>query len=275
MKRLILILSVCLWAQLVLAGAVDTVSVYSASMKKNIKCVIIKPDDYSSSGKKYAVVYLLHGHGGNYSQWPRLAPQLKEKVDQMQLIIVCPDGGYGSWYLDSPVDSSFRYETFAGKELIPYIDTHYRTQADKNHRAITGLSMGGHGGLFLGIRHPDLFGAVGSTSGGVDIRPFPKNWDLTKRLGDTICCRENWEKNTVINLVDGLKNGDLRLIIDCGVSDFFIQVNRNLHEKLLAMKIDHDYYERPGGHNNTYWKNSIDYQLMFFKKFFDEASASK
>lgn len=270
MKLIILILGAMLCSQLVIAGEVDTVSVFSESMKKEIKCVVIKPDNYKK-GKKYPVVYLLHGYGGSYSQWPTLAPQLRDRVDQLQLIIVCPDGGYGSWYLDSPLDSSFRYETFVSKELIFFIDQHYQTLADKNHRAISGLSMGGHGGLFLGIRHRDLFGSAGSTSGGVDIRPFPKNWDLAKRLGDTICCKQNWEENTVINQVNNLKNGDLKLIIDCGVADFFIQVNRNLHQKLLAMKIDHDYYERPGAHNNAYWKNSIDYQLMFFKKFFDES----
>lgn len=263
------LLSVCLYGELLYAGEADTVSVYSASMRKDIKCVVIRPGNYTGSTKAYPVVYLLHGYGGSYNQWPRLAPQLKNEADEFQIIIVCPDGGTGSWYLDSPVDSSFRYETFVSKELIAYIDSHLRTMPDRNHRAITGLSMGGHGGLYLGIRHKDLYGAAGSTSGGVDIRPFPKNWDLAKRLGDTICCMQNWEKYTVMNVADSLHNKDLRLIIDCGISDFFLQVNRNLHQKLLQMKIEHDYTERPGAHNNEYWKNSIDYHLLFFKKFFD------
>jgi S-formylglutathione hydrolase FrmB len=129
--------------------------------------------------------------------------------------------------------------------------------------------MGGHGGLYLAMKHKNLFGAAGSTSGGVDIRPFPNNWDLSKRLGDTINFKKNWEENTVINLADSLKNNELHIIFDCGLEDFFLQVNRNLHNKLVIMKIDHDYIERPGGHNKVYWKNSIDYQLIFFSKFFD------
>jgi len=252
-----------------MAGNADTIAVYSAAMHKSIPCVIITPTGYRTAVKRFPVIYLLHGHGGNYAQWPRLAPQLKDKADELKLIIVCPDGGVSSWYFDSPVDSTFRYETFVTKELVPWIDGNYPTRADRRHRAITGLSMGGHGGLYLGIRHKDLFGGAGATSGGVDIRPFPNNWDLKKRLGDTACCAANWEKNTVINVAEGLKNGDLKLIIDCGVNDFFLEVNRSLHRKLLSRNIDHDYTERPGAHNNAYWKNSIDYQLLFFSRFFE------
>lgn len=271
MKIMMIGIAACLLWQNIFAGEVDTISVYSMSMKKNISCVIIKPDSYKNHGHLFPVVYLLHGYGGSYNQWIKLAPQLKNKVDELQLIIVCPDGGFGSWYFDSPVDSSFRYETFVSKEVKDYVDKNYHTIADNKHRAITGLSMGGHGAFYLGIRHNEVYGAAGSISGGVDIRPFPKNWDLSKRLGDTICCKINWEKNTVINMTGTLKNGDLALIFDCGVDDFFIEVNRNLNKKLVEMKIDHDYTERPGAHTAAYWKNSIDYQLMFFKKFFEKS----
>jgi len=253
------------------AAEVDSIDVFSASMKKNIRCVVIKPTGYKKAKNNFPVVYLLHGHSGNYRGWISLAPQLKSKADEMRLIIVCPDGGFSSWWLDSPVDSSYRYETFVSKELVSYIDKTYKTVSDRQHRAITGLSMGGHGGLYLSILHKDVFGAAGSTSGGVDIRPFPNNWDLKKRLGDTICCKQNWENHTVINLVNQLQNGDLKIIVDCGLQDFFLEVNRNLHKKLMEQRVEHDYIERPGGHNNKYWKNSIDYQLLFFKKYFDDA----
>ncbi|MES1218472.1 MAG: alpha/beta hydrolase family protein [Bacteroidota bacterium] len=252
------------------ASTLDTIAVYSKSMHKNIKCVIIQPQKASNETTRYPVIYLLHGYSGSYAQWPGLAPQLQQQADDFKIIFVCPDGGYGSWYVDSPVNDSIRYETFVSKELIEFIDSRYPTIADKPHRAITGLSMGGHGGLYLGIRHKDVYGAAGATSGGVDIRPFPNNWDLKKDLGDTICCKVNWEKNTVINVMDNLKDGELKLIIDCGLDDFFLEVNRNLHKKLMDRKISHDYIERPGAHNGAYWNNSIDYQVLFFHKFFME-----
>lgn len=253
------------------AGQTDTISIRSVIMNKDIRCVVIRPDPRKSKGKRFPVVYLLHGYSGSYNQWPKLAPQLPARADELQMIIVCVDGGFSSWYFDSPVDSTYRYETYVSREVVEYVDKAYPTLADREHRAITGLSMGGHGGLYLALRHQAVYGAAGSTSGGVDIRPFPKNWDLAQRLGDSTCCYDNWNRNTVINLVDSLKNGALAIIFDCGTQDFFLGVNRALHEKLLGLKVDHDYTERPGGHNSKYWQNSIDYQLVFFSKYFRKA----
>jgi S-formylglutathione hydrolase FrmB len=253
------------------AGNVDTITVYSNAMHKGIKCVIITPADYKRSTKAYPVVYLLHGYAGNYTRWLTVAPQLKSKPDEMQMIIVCPDGGYGSWYIDSPADSTIRYETFTGTELVNHIDSTYKTYKDRAHRAITGLSMGGHGGLYLAIRHKEVFGAAGSISGLVDLSFFPKGMNFEMLFGDSTVYADNLQKNSVINAVNNLKNRELTLTIDCGIYDFLIVPNRHLHEKLLKLRIEHDYAERPGIHNATYWRNSIDYQLLFFKKFFDEA----
>jgi S-formylglutathione hydrolase FrmB len=253
------------------AGNVDTINVFSSAMHKDIKCVVITPANYKKSGSFYPVVYLLHGYAGNYARWLTVAPQLKNKADEIQCIIVCPDGGYGSWYVDSPSDSSIRYETFTGTELVNHIDSSYKTYKDRAHRAITGLSMGGHGGLYLAIRHKEIFGAAGSISGLVDLSFFPKGMNFKSLFGDSTVYTANLQKNSVINMVDDLKNRDLKLTIDCGIYDFLIVPNRNLHQKLLKMRIEHDYAERPGIHNAVFWRNSIDYQLMFFKKFFEEA----
>lgn len=225
-KYLLLIVCLTAFSLKAFCGHVDTIQVYSAAMQKEIPCIVIVPDLYNELDVKYPVVYLLHGYSGNYLDWITRVPVLKDYVDEFHLIIVCPDGGYSSWYFDSPIDSTIRCETFIIRELIPAIDKRYHTVPDRKHRAITGLSMGGHGALYLAIRHRDEFGAVGSISGGVDIRPFPNNWDIKKRLGDITIDRENWEKNTVINLVDSLKNGDLKIAIDDGTKDIFIKVNR-------------------------------------------------
>ena len=174
------------------AATVDTVQTFSPSMKKNIKAVVVRPDDYASA-KELPVVYLLHGYSGNYSDWVVKAKGFEKAADLYQLLIVCPDGGYGSWYWDSPVDSSFRYETYVATELVAFIDSRYKTIKDRGGRGITGLSMGGHGALYLAFRHQDVFGAAGSMSGGVDIRPFPNNWDMAKRLGTYASQPQSWE----------------------------------------------------------------------------------
>ncbi|MFD1256893.1 alpha/beta hydrolase [Mucilaginibacter terrae] len=251
------------------AAKVDTISTYSIVMHKSIKSVVIIPDSYSGRNR-YPVVYLLHGYGGNYSNWMKNVKELKTWVDQYQLLIVCPDGGWSSWYLDSPVDSTSRYESYVASELVGFVDKNFHTIPKRTARAITGLSMGGHGALYLAIKHQDVFGAAGSMSGGVDIRPFPGNWELAKRLGTFAKQQENWDKNTVINMLNLLSPNSLALMMDCGTEDFFYKVNLALHEKLQYLNIPHDYVARPGTHNWSYWSNAIGYQLLFMHNYFSQ-----
>lgn len=249
------------------AAKVDTVSVYSHSMDKDIKTVVVTPDSYSNL-KKLPTVYLLHGYSGNYGSWVNDGPEVSNLSDMHDVIVVCPDGEFGSWYFDSPVDSKMMYETFVSKELVEWVDKNYNTVASRKGRAITGLSMGGHGGLYLGFRHQDVFGACGSMSGGVDIRPFPNNWDMAQRLGKQSEHPENWEKNTVINQLHLLTPNSIKIIIDCGTEDFFYDVNVKLHEELNYRNIPHDFISRPGAHNWPYWQNAVKYQFLFFSEYF-------
>ena len=155
-------------------------------------------------------------------------------------------------------------------DLVPFIVIHYPTKADAKYRAVTGLSMGGHGGLWLGIRHSDMWGNAGSTSGGVDICPFSKKWKMAEWLGSLEENEQVWHNHTVAGIIDSLQPGQLNIIFDCGVDDFFIDVNRTLHNTLLEKGVDHDYIERPGKHNVPYWRNSILYQLIFFSNCFNK-----
>ena len=129
--------------------------------------------------------------------------------------------------------------------------------------------MGGHGALYLAFKHQDTFGAAGSMSGGVDIQPFPLNWDIAKRLGPKDKYPERWKGNSVIELTYLLVPNRLALIVDCGKDDFFYDVNVQLHEKLLYNNIPHDFTIRPGVHNWEYWTNAVGYQLMYFDSFFN------
>jgi len=273
-KNILLSLLVFIIGMQAIASSSDTITLYSQFLKKESKFVVITPTSKSPNSKdqklqKYPVVYLLHGYSGNYSNWLKDAPQLNAKADELGIIIVTPDGGFGSWYFDSPINPSIKYESYITKELLPYIDSHYPVIDNKDARAITGLSMGGHGALYLAIKHLDQFGVAGSVCGGVDFRPFPNNWDIKKDLGTYADNKQNWDDNVVVNVANKLKNKDLAIIFDCGLDDFFLEVNRSLHQKLLEMKIDHDYIERPGSHNKAYWGSSIDYQLLYFKKYFN------
>ena len=249
------------------AARVDTVLTYSPGMKKSIKAVVVTPDSYDNS-RRFPVFYLLHGYSGNSKSWVNDMSSTISLADRHQFVIVCPDGGFSSWFFDSPADSAQRYETYISKELINWVDKNYKTIAGREGRAISGLSMGGHGGLYLGFRHQDVFGACGSMSGGVDIRPFPNNWDISKRLGKQSEHPENWEKNSVINQLYLLTPNSIKIILDCGTEDFFYDVNIRLHNELKYRNIPHDFISRPGGHDREYWENAVKYQALFFAEYF-------
>jgi len=268
MKHTLLLIYTLTIALFLNAAKVDTLVVYSNSMKKNTKTCVVTPDIYDKTGKSYPVLYLLHGYSGNHASWVNDFPQIKQYADQYRMIIVGADGGFSSWYFDSPVDSTMKYETYVIKELVGFIDNSFNTIKNREGRAVCGLSMGGHGALYLSIRHQDIFGASGSMSGGVDFRLFPQNWDLPKRLGDIALHPENWEKNTVTYQLYMIKNNKLAILIDCGIDDFFIAVNRQLHEKMLKLNIKHDYIEGPGGHTKEYWTTALQYQVLYFNNFF-------
>ncbi|MCB0572117.1 MAG: esterase family protein [Phaeodactylibacter sp.] len=267
MSFMILIWVSCL--NYIFAASADTVSVYSAAMGKNLPAIVVLPEHYGQAATPYPTVYLLHGAGGDYTNWLTLAPAIQQLADTYQVIIVCPDGGNTSWYFDSPVDPAMRFETFIAEELVPWVDGHYQTIQRRSRRAITGLSMGGHGAFYLALRHPGIWGAAGSMSGGLDIRPFPANWDIARRLGPYPTHRQSWEDNTVVNLLylwDS--NQPLELIFDCGTDDFFLDANRRVNQELGYLNIPHTYIERPGAHNWDYWQQAVKYQFLFFGEYF-------
>jgi S-formylglutathione hydrolase FrmB len=268
MQKMIVLSLLVLLSKFCFGGAVDTVSIYSKAMNKAMKCVVVKPDSYKKQAA-FPTVYLLHGYSGSYSDWIRKAPQIKQYADEYQTLIICPDGAYSSWYFDSPVDSSMRFETYIAKEVPAYIDAHYKTIKDRKFRAITGLSMGGHGGLFLGFRHADFFGACGSMSGALIIDYITKGYDVEKRLGDTTMNRHYYRELSVMNEMEHYPKDSIAIIMDCGTEDFIIQMSRMAHQKMLQLKIPHDYTERPGKHDWNYWANAVQYQLLYFRNYFD------
>jgi len=250
------------------AAQIDTLIIKSKSMKKEVPNLIITPKTYTTQSEAFPVLYLLHGATDSFTGWLTKVPNIQKLADAYNVIIICPDGGYTSWYFDSPIDPKMQYETYIAKELVKKIDKKYNTISNKKGRAITGLSMGGHGAFYLAFKHQDIWGAAGSMSGGVDIRPFPNNWDISKRIGTYAENKQKWEDNSVINMVYLLNGKDLKIIFECGVDDFFYDANKRLHEKLIERNIPHDYAERPGKHNWNYWSNAIKYQMLYFDTFF-------
>ncbi|MES2016055.1 MAG: alpha/beta hydrolase family protein [Pseudomonadota bacterium] len=275
MLRLGLLVSVL--AVLAPATASETVRlpIPSAAMKKAPYATLILPDDYRKGDTRYPTLYLLHGWAGNDTDWAAKS-SVGELADTYHMIIVMPDGGHDKWYVDSPVSPDDKYASYIGKEVVAFVDQRYRTLAHKHARAISGLSMGGFGALHIALDHADTFGAAGSISGGVDPRPFPDSWNIAGAFGDPLRNAEYWNAQAIINNAQRFNGAGIALAIDCGVDDFFMPGNRALHQRLLELKVAHDYTERPGGHNWDYWANAIKYQILYFStKFKDDKNAGR
>lgn len=278
MKNLkILVFAVLLFASsMSYAAKVDTLQIASTAIGKTYKAAVVLPNTYAKSKTAFPVMYLLHGAYGHFSDWLKNTPNKKlvqSLSDQYNLIIVMPEGETFSFYLDSPVNKESQFETFITQEVIQKVDQTYKTISNRTGRVITGLSMGGHGALYLSTRHPDLFCAAGSMSGAVDMGAM-LNRDSSAQVvklmqpvfGDKSGSTEMYEQHAVLGMLDKIKANKLPLIIDCGVDDFLIEPNRELHRRMVYNKIEHDYTERPGAHTWEYWENSLPYHVLFFSK---------
>lgn len=274
-KKLVFAALLCI-SSISYAAKVDTLQVPSTAMGKTYKAAVVTPNSYAKSKSAFPVMYLLHGAYGHFGDWLKNTPNKKlvqTLSDQYNMIIVMPEGETFSFYLDSPVNKESQFETFITQEVIQKVDKTYRTIANRTGRVITGLSMGGHGALYLSARHPDLFCAAGSMSGAVDMGAM-LNRDSSAQVvklmqpvfGDKSGSSEMYEQNSVLGMLDKLKANKLPLIVDCGVDDFLIEPNRELHRRLVYNKVEHDYTERPGAHTWDYWENSLPYHVLFFNK---------
>jgi len=246
------------------AGKTESVEIFSDMMNKNIPVFIVIPDSYSVGNDSLSVILLLHGYGGDYKTWSSKT-NLVRQADEYNFIIVCPDGNRNSWYLDSPMEPESQYKTFFINELVPWIKKNFRT----NQMGITGLSMGGHGAFYLAIRHPELFDAVSGMSSGVDLTFSTVKWELAKILGPFELYPNRWYDHSVVNMVDLIQEGFMPILIDCGYDDFFIDINRTLHNRLIEKNVPHTYIEKPGGHSWVYWVKSLDEHLRFFENAFN------
>ncbi|MBL7814301.1 MAG: esterase family protein [Saprospiraceae bacterium] len=262
------------------AATVDTIDVASPSMNTTYKAAVAIPASYAKNMASYPVLYLLHGANGHFRSWSIRPPNDKKLVekmaDQYNMIIVMPEGEVFGWYYDSPFNKENQFESHVIKEVIPKIDATYRTVKSNKGRVISGLSMGGHGAVYLSTRHPDMFCAAGTMSGAMDMNfskyrttqpSTPEQKErYVKLFGSSDPTSAEFVKNSVINMIDAIKKNGLPLIVDCGVDDFLLDVNREFHARLVYNNVPHDYTERPGDHTWAYWENALPYHMIFFQK---------
>jgi len=239
----------------------------SEVLGRDMPARVLLPAAYQSdTGRRFPVLYLLHGHGGDYTNWSERIPELGTWASESGFLLVCPDGLRDSWYLDSPVDTSSQMLSFLAEELIPFIDAHFRTRPGRAYRGVSGLSMGGHGALWLALQRPELFGAAGSLSGVMDLSRYPDRYGLREVLGPYRADR--YRAHSVLFRAEQLRTSSLALYFDCGLSDPFFPENLELHQHLRRAGIPHTFRAAPGAHHWAYWRAALPYQFLFFETYF-------
>ncbi|MFH2143294.1 MAG: alpha/beta hydrolase-fold protein [Bacteroidota bacterium] len=245
----------------IFSGFSQNLHVIKSSYLSNVDSILVfVPENYNRI-EKYPVVFLLHGYSGNYKTWNKIIP-LQEYANNLNFIIVCPDGLYNSWYINSPVRENCQYESFFFMRLIPCIFQKY--SVDHNLIFITGLSMGGFGALHLFSNHPGLFNAAGSTSGLLQPELFADEYDINLFFGNSP------EKYSLMTNISKFKNIKNELIIDCGTEDEFKPLNDNFYDNCRKKGIPIKYFSLKGSHNREYWKKSIIQHLKYFKQLSDK-----
>lgn len=238
---------------------------------------VILPADYdapTSKTKRYSVVYLLHGLTGHYDNWAAKT-KLTEYAAKYNYIIVTPEGNDG-WYSDSVSVLNDKYESYIIQELITEIDKNFRTFADRNHRVIAGLSMGGYGSLKFGLKYPEKFILIGSFSGALKAAEWTdKNtgeW-LSKSIMSVFGAAESESRKSndiykiVREITDEKKKNLPFIYLDCGTEDFLIQQNRDFAAILFENKIPHEFRQLPGKHDWNYWDSQVKEFLEVSGKF--------
>lgn len=270
------------------APAHKTVEFDSPSVGRKMKYNIVLPDNYENSTERYPVLYLLHGYSSNYTAWARMGVPAYAK--NYKLIVVMPDGG-NSWYVNwakSDEGQKNQWDDAITKDLIGHIDGTYRTIATRAGRAISGLSMGGYGGLMLGLKHPDKFCSIGTQSGAI---AFAKQYGQrikdgkpaarpTRPLstqprpeigieGFTTQVERSPKGQPFVTVEDCAAYDPFQLVtkipadqmphicIDCGTEDGLLAANQEFMKLLMEKKIPFTYAQSAGAHVGAYWAREV------------------
>jgi S-formylglutathione hydrolase FrmB len=216
-----------------------TIRVESSAIGSPVTVAVLTPVDYDTTTLRYPVVYLLHGGTQNHTAFPARTWFTRD-ASARRMIVVMP-------YLQPLLFNERNgqpapIEDFLGRELPAYIDANYRTANDRRARAIGGISMGGYGATLLGLKRPDMFGAVGAISAALSTGRRPG--EMAALIGALTPEKAPY------------------FFIACGISDGVLPAARELSMQLRGRQVQSELHEVPGGHSWEVWDPQV-------KAFFD------
>jgi enterochelin esterase-like enzyme len=234
-------------------GKLETITYSSKSIGVDRKAVVYTPPGYDPD-KKYPVLYLMHGIGGNETHWTQfgaantILDNLIADKKAVPMIIVMPNGRATADPPSANFMSDFNYYAHFEKDLLqdlmPYIESHYPVNTDRRYQALAGLSMGGGQGINFGINNIDRFAWVGGFSSAPNLQ----------------------QPGVLVPRIQQARDKLSLLWIGCGDRDNLITGSWNLHQALVEAKIDHVWYVDDGVHEFPVWNNNLYlFAQMLFK----------
>ncbi|WP_205679119.1 alpha/beta hydrolase-fold protein [Aquisphaera insulae] len=228
-------------------GKLEMISYESKSVGTTRKMQVYTPPGYTTE-KKYPVLYLLHGIGGDETEWQRFAKpnllldNLIAQGKATPMIVVMPNGRAqkndrpeGNIYAAAPAFAAFEKDLL--KDVIPTIEARYSVQADREHRALAGLSMGGGQSLNFGLTNLDSFAWVGGFSSAPNTRPAPE----------------------LVPDPEAAKAKLKLLWVACGNKDGLIRISQGVHGYLKEKGVPHTWHVDGHAHDPTEWRNNLYY----------------
>ena len=231
-------------------GKLEMIEYDSKSVGTRRKMQVYTPPGYSPD-KKYPVLYLLHGIGGDETEWQRFAApnllmdNLLADGKAVPMILVLPNGraqkndrAEGNVYATAPAFAAFEQDLL--QDVIPTIEKRYSVQADREHRGVAGLSMGGGQSLNFGLAHLDTFAWVGGFSSAPNTKP------PAQLVPDPAAAREK-----------------LKLLwVSCGNKDGLLRISQGVHAYLKEKNVPHVWNVDGHAHDPTEWRNNLYYFLQ-------------
>lgn len=270
---------------------IEKFSVYSKSMDREIKVIVILPPEYKSKpDKKYPILYTFHGMGAPYDTFSQMSP-LRKALKDKPMIVTCMDADRASWYLDAanlqkdysnegkkkgdpklpPVKSLFT--TFFFDEFIPCVDKYYRVNSSQ--RMMTGFSMGGFGAFHYMLTKPGMFASVSSLSGGFSSLiddDSGRKW-MGNLLGSFSQNRAKYEETDLYYRIKKLaaKKEKLPLMfLHCGTEDGLMASNVAMNDCLQKNGFSSELLKTAGKHDWAFWvgasKGVIDFHWKSLKQ---------
>jgi enterochelin esterase-like enzyme len=226
-------------------GKLELIEYDSKTVGTKRKMQVYTPPGYSKD-RKYPVLYLLHGIGGDETEWQRFAhpdvllDNLLAEQKAMPMIVVMPNGraqkndrAEGNVFAAGPAFAVFERDLL--DDVLPAIESRYSVEADREHRALAGLSMGGGQSLNFGLAHLDTFAWVGGFSSA------PNTKRPEQLVPDPTAAAQK-----------------LKLLwLSCGNKDGLIRVSQGVHSYLKEKKVPHVWHVDGNGHDPTHWRNNL------------------